>query len=93
MGLSLTKGLMDESCDDAVSALLLGYSALSKAQRAVFMDRLNQFMFVSPQQQRRIAGGWLDACQVSTHPAARVIAESAAVYAAESKKPRKAKGK
>lgn len=80
---------MDESCDDAVSALLLGYSALSKAQRAVFMDRLNQFMFVSPQQQRRIASGWLDACQASTDPVVRVIAESAAICIVPGKARRK----
>jgi hypothetical protein len=82
---------MDESYDAAVSAVLLGYSTLSKTQRAVFMDRLNQFMFVSPQQQRRIANDWLRSCQASVDPAARVVAESAAVYAAECKKPRKAR--
>jgi hypothetical protein len=81
---------MDESYDDAISAVLLGYSTLSKAQRARFMDRLNQFMFVSPQQQRRIADDWLRSCQDSADPTARSVAESAAVYVIENKKPKRA---
>ncbi|QAU22712.1 hypothetical protein EO087_00890 [Dyella sp. M7H15-1] len=82
---------MDESYDAAVSAVLLGYSALSKTQRAVFMDLLNQFTFVSPQQQRRIANDWLRSCQTSANPAVRMIAESAAVYVIDSKKSRTAR--
>ena len=77
---------MDESCDAAISSVLLWYSMLSKAQRAVFMERLNQFMFVSPQQQRRIASDWMRSCQDSTDPAARRVAESAAVIVTEGKK-------
>jgi hypothetical protein len=84
---------MDESCDAAVSAVLLGVSALSKAQRDVFMERLNEFMYVSAQQQQRLAESWLHACQESSLPAARAVAESAAVYFAERKKPRKRRKK
>jgi hypothetical protein len=84
---------MDESYDDAVSAVLLGYSTLSKTQRTVFMDRLNEFLFVSPQQQKHIASGLLRSCQESTDPTARLIAESAAVYIVESKKLRKGEKK
>jgi hypothetical protein len=80
---------MDESYDTAVSAVLLGCSALSKMQRAAFMDSLNQFMFVSAQQQRRIADHWLRSCQNSEDPSVRQIAESAAIYMVEAKKGRK----
>lgn len=71
---------MDESLDDAVFAVLLGYSALSKAQRDAFMDGLNQFMFVSAQQQRKIAECWLRSCVDSANPLARFVAETAASY-------------
>jgi hypothetical protein len=84
---------MDESYDAAVSAVLLGYSTLSKNQRSAFMDRLNQFMFVSPQQQRRIADDWLRFCQSAADPSVRRIAESAANYLADSKKGRKSRKK
>jgi hypothetical protein len=84
---------MDESCDATVSAVLLGYSALSKTQREVFMDHLNQFMYVSPQQQRRITGDWLRLCQNSADPSVRQVAESAAGYIAQTRKGRKAKEK
>jgi len=82
---------MDESYDAAVSAVLLGYSALSKTQRSAFMDRLNQFMFVSPQQQRRITDDWLRLCQSSANPSVRQIAESAATYLVDNKKGRKSR--
>ncbi|GGA03930.1 hypothetical protein [Dyella caseinilytica] len=80
---------MDESHAAAVSAVLLGYSTLSETQRSVFMDQLNQFMFVSPQQQRRIADAWLRLCQSSADPSVQRIAESAATYLAGNKKGRK----
>jgi hypothetical protein len=84
---------MDESYDTAVSAVLLGYSTLSKTQRAAFMDSLNQFMFVSPQQQRRIADHWLRSCQDSADPSIRQIAESAGIYKVEAKQGRKFRNK
>jgi hypothetical protein len=79
---------MDASYD-TISAVLFMYAAFSKTERKVFMRRLNHFMFVSPQQQRRIADDWLRSCQDSANPAARVIAETAAVYGIESKKSRR----
>ncbi|GAB2579184.1 hypothetical protein ISP15_00415 [Dyella jejuensis] len=75
---------MDESYDAAVSAALLSYSVLSKTQRAVFMDRLNHFLFVSPQQQRRLAKDWFDSCKDSTTPLVQMIAESSAAYVTQS---------
>jgi predicted amidohydrolase YtcJ len=80
---------MDESYDAAISAVLLGYSALSKAQRAAFMDHLNHFLFVSPQQQRRLASEWLVLCRESKIPSVRMVAESAATYVARNKIARK----
>lgn len=82
---------MDESRDDAVSAVLLGYSALTKAQRDAFMDGLNEFMFVSAQQQKRIAQGWLRLCLESGNPSTRAVAESAATYVVENAKPARSK--
>ncbi|GLQ98869.1 hypothetical protein [Dyella mobilis] len=84
---------MDEPQDTAVSTVLLGYSTLSKTQRDVFMDQLNDFMFQSPQQQKRTAEGWLRSCEGSTYPSARAVAESAAKYAVErAKGPKKKSG-
>ena len=74
---------------DITSAALLGYAMLSNAQRKVFMDRLNQFTFLSPQQQRRIAEDLLRSCKESANQTARMIAETAAVYGAGNKKIRK----
>jgi hypothetical protein len=84
---------MDESYNAAVFAVLLGYSTLSKTQRNAFMIRLNDFTHVSPQVQRRIAEEWMRCCQRASNPAARMIAETAAVYITESKKGRKARGR
>jgi hypothetical protein len=84
---------MDESRDDAVSAVLLGYSALSKAQRDAFMQGLNEFTFVSPQQQKRIAERLLRSCMDSANTAVRAVAESAAVYVLEPVKPARNKKK
>jgi hypothetical protein len=80
---------MDKSYDAAVSALLLGYSTLSKTQRDAFMERLNQFTYVSPQKQRRIASDWLRSCEESANPAVRMIAETAATYVVHEKKKNK----
>jgi predicted amidohydrolase YtcJ len=80
---------MDESNDAAVSAVLLGYSMLSKTQRSAFMDRLNHFMFVSSQQQRRLVGEWLTYCMESEDSSARRVAESPTAYILGNKKARK----
>jgi hypothetical protein len=74
---------MDYPYDDAVSAVLLGYSALSKTQRDVFVKCFNEFQFVSPQRQRRIAGYLLTLCRNSSDPSVQQIAESAATYIVE----------
>jgi hypothetical protein len=82
---------MDEPQDTAVSTVLLGYSTLSKTQRDVFMEQLNEFMFMSPQQQKRTAEGWLHFCQDSNQSSARMVAESAAKYALARDQARKKK--
>ena len=74
---------------DVISAALLGYAMLSNAQRKAYTDRLNQFMFLSPQQQRRIADDLLRSCKQSANQTARLIAETAAVYGAGNKKTKK----
>lgn len=84
---------MDKSRDDAVSAVLLGFSALSKAQRGAFMRGLNEFMFVSAQQQKRIAEHLLCLCMDSANTTVRAVAESAATYVLEPVKPVKDKKK
>jgi hypothetical protein len=76
---------MDDSCDAAVLAVLLGFSALNRAQRTLFLRAFNEFMYDSPLKQQRAALEWLRACQESSLPTAHVVAESAAVYFAEIK--------
>jgi hypothetical protein len=82
---------MDESYNATVIAVLLGYSTLSKKQRDVFLGRLNDFTYVSPQEQRRMAEEWMRSCLGASNPATRMIAEAAAVYITENKKTRKAR--
>lgn len=81
---------MDDSYDTEVSAVLLGFGMLDKAQRHAFAEQFNTFMYGSPQGQRRLMDAWSIQCRESENPTARMIAETSAVYAAGTKKRRKA---
>ena len=81
---------MDDSYDTEVSAVLLGFGMLDKAQRHAFAEQFNTFMYDSPQGQRRSMDVWSIQCRESENPTARMIAETSAVYAAGTKKRRKA---
>jgi hypothetical protein len=81
---------LDDSFDTEVSVLLLGFGMLDKAQRYAFAEQFNNFMYDSPQGQRRLMDVWSIQCRESENPTARMIAESSAVYAVGKKKRRKA---
>ena len=80
---------MDESCDLEISAVLLRFCTLNKTKRLVFVERLNDFVYVSAMQQRRQMDDLLKVCMDSTDPTIKKIAESAAVYTVRQRKPRK----
>ena len=82
---------MDESKVREVSAALLGFGMLDEAQRRAFADRLNDFVYDSPQGQLRLMEDWSSQCLESENPAARMIAETSATYVAIRRKPRKGK--
>jgi hypothetical protein len=82
---------LDDAYDTEVSAVLLGFSMLDKTQRNAFAEQFNKFMYGSPQRQRWLMEYWSADCRESKNPAARMIAESSAVYAASTKRRRKKK--
>lgn len=82
---------MDDSYDTEISAVLLGFGMLDKAQRLVFSEHFNNFMYGSPQQQRSLMDSWFSQCRESENKTARMIAESSTDYAVGTKKRGKAK--
>ena len=80
---SLKAATVKELYDTEVFAALLGFCALDQEQRAAFMLGLNDFLYISPQQQRRQISDWASVCLTSPSPAVRKIAESAAIYVAK----------
>jgi len=75
-----------ESNDSDIAAVLLGFIGLDKTQRDEFMGQLNEFIYVSSRQKRKLVESWLEACRESADPAANMIAESLAEYAARDRK-------
>lgn len=47
-----------ESDEMEVDSLLLGFSDLSEAQQAVFLEGLNRYLFVSPSRRRQLRLRW-----------------------------------
>jgi hypothetical protein len=80
---------MDDAYDSEVSAVLLYFGRLDKAQRIVFADQFNQFLYGSPQQQRQLMEQWWDTFRDSKSPSVKMICESPAKYTARRKKSRK----
>ena len=80
---------MGESDDSDITVVLLSFCALDKSQRDKFVDKLNEFVFVSRQQQNRLAKGWLESCRLSSNPAVNRVAESMAPYVLPARKRRK----
>jgi hypothetical protein len=54
-----------ESDEMEVDSLLLGFSDLSEAQQAVFLEGLNRYLFVSPSRRRQLRLRWKKARQLS----------------------------
>lgn len=82
---------MGESNDSDIAVVLLGFSGLDKTQRDEFMDKLNEFIYVSPQRKRRLVEGWLESCLSSSDPAVNRVAESMAAYVVHDRKPPKSR--
>jgi hypothetical protein len=80
---------LDDSFDTKVTAVLLAFGMLDKAQRQAFAEHFNKFMYGSPQRQRQSMEYWSTRCRESENPTVRMIAESSAVYAASTKRRRK----
>ncbi|GLQ46167.1 hypothetical protein GCM10007862_12180 [Dyella lipolytica] len=80
---------MDEPSDTEITAVLLGFCTLDKTKRPAFVECLNNFVYASATQQRRLVDEWLKVCRDSTDPTIKRIAESAAVYTARPRKRRK----
>jgi hypothetical protein len=80
---------VDDSYDTEVSAALLGFGMLGKAQRLAFSEQFNNFMYGSAQRQRLLMESWSSQCRESENPTARMIAESSADYAVSTKKKRR----
>lgn len=74
---------MNDSYDTEISAALLSFGLLSKAKRAAFLDRLNKFIYGSPQKQRRQMEHWLKECSGSTRPNVHRVAEVSADYSSD----------
>jgi hypothetical protein len=51
-----------ESDEMEVDSLLLGFSDLSGAQQAVFLEGLNRYLFVSPSRRRQLRLRWKKSC-------------------------------
>jgi hypothetical protein len=54
-----------ESDEMEVDSLLLGFSDLSEAQQAVFLEGLNRYLFVSPSRRRQLRLRWKKSRQLS----------------------------
>jgi hypothetical protein len=80
---------MDDAYDSEVSAVLLYFGRLDKAQRIVFADQFNQFLYGSPQRQRQLMEQWLNIFRDSKKPSIKMVCESTANYTARLKKSRK----
>lgn len=80
---------MDDAYDSEVSAVLLHFGRLGKAQRIAFADQFNQFLYGSPQRQRQLMEQWLDIFGGSENPSIKMVCESPANYTARGKKSRK----
>lgn len=73
--------------DAEVISALLGFCRLGKTQRRAFLEHLNKFVYASPSQQRQLIEGLLKLRNSPGISAIRMVAEQAAVYSNDKKKP------
>ncbi|RQP32406.1 hypothetical protein [Burkholderia ubonensis] len=61
-------------------SLLIGFAKLNERERHQFLIELNDFMFASPQQRRRLACNWetADGLECSRKPASANVHATAA---------------
>jgi hypothetical protein len=82
---------LDDSYNTEITAVLLGFCMLDKAQRHVFAEQFNNFVYGSSYEQQRLMQIWSAECRESENPTVRMIAESSAVYTVGKKRRRKAR--
>jgi hypothetical protein len=82
---------VDETFDTDVVAVLLSYGRLNSSQRKAFADRLNDFVYDSPQRQRGMMAEWSKLCEHPESAELKMVAESSPAYCIGRKKRRKPK--